>query len=48
MKRKWFWAIPVGLLAIFFLATGTKVLAAGGSAELVKILEAGLGGLTAY
>jgi hypothetical protein len=46
--RKWLWAIPVGLLVVFFLATGVKVLAAGGTAELAKILEAGLNGLVAY
>ena len=46
--RKW---IPIGLgaaLVAFILATGGKVLAAGATEELVKILEAGLDGLKAY
>jgi len=48
MNRKWLWAIPAGIVVIFFFATGAKVLAAGGSAELAKILDAAAAGLQAY
>lgn len=49
MKRRWLiWVIPSTLVVVFFLATGIKVLASGGSAELAKILDAGLEGLKAY
>ena len=47
MKRL-IWIIPSALVGAFFLATGARVMAAGGSNELAKILEAGLNGLTAY
>ena len=43
--KKW---IPIGLgaaLAVFMLATGGEVLAAGTAGELAKILESGLDGL---
>jgi len=49
MKRRWvIWGIPTGLVLAFLVATGTKVIAAGGSAELAKILDAAAEGLRAY
>ena len=46
MKNKWI--ILASLIFLFLVATSIKVMAAGATDELAKILEAGLDGLRAY
>ena len=45
-RNKWF--ILVAMLALFFMATSTKVALAGTDTELLAILNKGLEGLAAF